>query len=95
MDSSFYVTIGAVAVAIINLIPQLSNKKLKKDVAEIKEHCKKTTEMMNMRKEESIIAFEAAEAAIDAAISLGKNGDCVIAKNRMMKYKEKVIEQRL
>jgi hypothetical protein len=88
MDNTVIIVVCTMLTAFFTALPSIKNGKQKKDIAEIKQ-------ILVMRKEENSITLDAAEAAIDAAISLGKNGPCKDAKKRIVDYRNKCLEHRL
>jgi hypothetical protein len=86
-----------VSLSVMGLLAleRIVNRKPSKDFAEIKQHCKETREILEVRKEENSITLDATEAVLDAVMKGKPNGKCDAAMTRIKDYRNKCLEHRL
>lgn len=88
-------TILALGVAAIMALEKILNRGHNKKIEDVDKKVTLALQILEVRKEENSITLDASEAAVDAAISLGANGECRKAKQRIVEYRDKCLEQRL
>ena len=95
MDNTVIIVICTTLTAYFTALPSNKNSKQKKDIAETKKDISEIKQILGYRKEENSIAFEAAEAALEAVMTGKTNGKCKKAKDRIDEYQNRCLAHRL